>query len=565
MKNISKILNIAFAILLAVSCTSDFEDINTKPDGFMQDELTAKYFLTSPQVNLFGPSRYAYWRGPLIHGDRFAGQFCFGHNRSWWSDELSYKYNGGYTDATWDWMAGAIGGIDNFIKLTQPGGDFENEKMYAVGKILKSLYFQKFTDIWGMVPYSEAGKEGITLPKFDTQKTIYQGVIAELDEAMAIIGESTTTGIEDENLGQNDVYYNGDLQKWKKLANTLKLRMAMRALGAEGADFAETAIREAVAAPLLETEDENCLLPKDVEISQWNSACYGDVWYNFGAGSDWTVSKYLIDALRNNNDPRLSVYAQPAKGGIAKIVKPKENNENHQARLDFLLQTLTEAGVDYTTTQDADTTIVEVKKAYYVGQPVRINGDTNPYTIYDFFSTPEKKIIAKKEKRSIMRPEIILTTAEAYFLRAEAALRGYSNENAQAMFEKGIKQAMLLWEVGETKADTYIANEDAAKLTGTLNEKVGKIALQRWLVNYTNGFEAWAVVNDYAYTNFTKLSEGVENFVIFGAGDINGKYPTRMRYGNSAINTNGQNVDAAIAIQGPDEMNTPLWWAKQHP
>lgn len=562
----SKILNIAFAVLLAASCTSDFDDINTKPDGFTQDELSAKYFLTSPQVNLFGTSRFAYWRGTLIHGDRFAGQFCFGHDQSWWSDELGYKYNGGYTDATWDWMAGAIGGIDNFIKLTQTGGDFENKKMYAVGKILKSLYFQKFTDIWGMVPYSEAGKEDITLPKFDTQKTIYQGVIAELDEAMAIIGEETATGVGIEDLGQNDVYYNGDLQKWKKLANTLKLRMAMRALGAEGADFAETAIKKAVAAPLLETEDENCLLVKDIEISQWSSACYGDIWHNFGTGSDWTVSKYVIDALRNNNDPRLSTYARPAKGGVAKIVKPEKNNENHQARLNFLLQTLSNAGVDYTTSQDGDTTIIEVpQNTYYIGQPVRINEDTKPYTIYDFFSIPEEKIVAKKDKKSIMRPEIVLTTSEAYFLRAEAALRGYSSENAQAMFEEGIKQAMLLWGISEVDVATYIANEDAAKLTGTLNEKVGKIALQRWLANYTNGFEAWAIINDYSYTNFTKLSEGVEHLVIFGSGDINGKFPTRMRYGNGAINTNGKNVEGAIAVQGPDEMDTPLWWAKQHP
>ncbi len=182
MKNIFKITGIAIVILFYTACTSDFDEINTKPDGFLKEELSAKYFLTGSQVNLYGPNRYPYWRAHLIHGDRFAGHFCFGSNTSWWSDGLCYTYSNGYTDASWDWASGALGGIDNFMKLTKKGGDYENEKMYAVGKILKSLYFQMFTDIWGMVPYSEAGKEGITLPKLDTQKDIYKGVIAELDE-----------------------------------------------------------------------------------------------------------------------------------------------------------------------------------------------------------------------------------------------------------------------------------------------------------------------------------------------------------------------------------------------
>lgn len=563
MKNILKILSIALTILFFAGCTSDFDEINTKPDGFKKEELSAKYFFTGPQVNLYGPSRYPYWRGHLIHADRYAGHFCFGHNQMWWSDELGYKYSSGYTDATWNWLAGAIGGIDNFIKLTQTGGDFENEKMYAVGKILKSLYFQMFTDIWGMVPYSEAGKEGITLPKFDSQLDIYKGVIAELDEAMKIIGDSEKTGVGVADLGDNDVFYNGDLQKWKKLANTLKLRMAMRALGAEGANFAEEAIKQAIAAPLIANQDENCLLSKDVEISQWASASYGDVWYNFGAGSDWKVSKYIIDFFRENNDPRMEKYAQTAKGGEAKIIKPEKNADKHEKRLNFLLATLDDAGVAYTKRTEKDTTFINVpENTYYIGQPVRINGDTNPYVVYNFFSNPAEYIIAKKGKGSKISPEIVMTTAEAYFLRAEAALRGLSSDNAEEMFKEGIKQAMLLWEVSAADADNYIATADAAKLTGSLNEKIGKIAMQRWIAGYTDGFEAWAVVRDYGYTGFTKLYEGVTDGDIFGLGDINGTYPTRMRYGNEAVNTNGENVKAAIAKQGADEQDTKLWWAK---
>lgn len=566
MKNIFKILGIALAALFFTSCTSDFDEINTKPDGFKKEELSAKYFLTGPQVSLYGPSRYSYWRAQLIHGDRFAGHFCFGHNKMWWSDELGYKYSRGYTDATWNWLAGSIGGIDNFIKLTQKGGDFENEKMAAVGIILKSLYFQMFTDIWGMVPYSEAGKENITLPKFDTQLEIYKGVITELNTAMKAIGDNNKTGNDDQDIADNDVYYNGDLQKWKKLANTLKLRMAMRALGASGATFAETAIKQAIAAPLLSVQDDNCLLAKDVEISQWRSASYGDVWYNFGTGSDWKVSKNVIDFLKNNQDPRLSKYAQPAKGGLEKIIKPEKNFDKHDKRINFLLTTLDDAGVAYTKKVINDTTFIDVPEdKYYIGQPIRTNAETQPYIVYNFLSDPAEYIIAKKGKGVEMSPEIIMTTAEAYFLRAEAAVRGLSSENADELFHEGIKQAMLLWNIGESAAANYISTAEAAKLTGSLNEKIGKIAKQRWIAGYTDGFEAWAVVRDYAYTGFTELSDRVKDVDIFSLGDINGKYPSRMRYGNEAINTNSKNVEAAIAVQGADEEDTKLWFFETNP
>ena len=105
----------------------------------------------------------------LIHADRFAGYFTFGDNYSWWSDELSYTYNLAYTDATWDFYEGYFGQLDNFMKLTEPGGDFENELMYAVGLIIKGLYYQMYTETFGEIPYSEAGDPDIILPKYDTQ------------------------------------------------------------------------------------------------------------------------------------------------------------------------------------------------------------------------------------------------------------------------------------------------------------------------------------------------------------------------------------------------------------
>ena len=562
MKNYLKIFIIVAVAAILTNCTDRFNEINTKPDSFTQDEVSAKYFITQPQFRLYAPDRYPYWRAHLIHTDRYAGQFCFGMKGSWWNDELGYTYHSAYTDAAYDWLAGYIGDLDNFMKMTNEGGEFENKYMYAIGQIMKGMYFQMFTDVFGMVPYSEATNPDIVLPKFDEQREIYMGIIKDLDAAMTTIGDATSTGTNVDDIGSNDIYCQGDLQKWKRLANTLKLRIAMRAHGAPGADFAVTAINQALAAPLLDGAADNVMMEKDIKISQWGSAAYGDVWYNFGTGSDWTVGKTLIDLLRNNNDPRLPLYAKPARGGTVQIEKPSgDEAAKHQKRLDFVLNVLTEAGVDYTLTDlgDGKVEISMAENMYYVGQPTRMNGKTQPYLAYEFFSTPENKIIERKNAGPI-RAELIMAAAEASFLKAEASVKGIGGGDAQTAYQEGIRQAMKLWGVGDGDIDTYLQNEAMAQLTGTNEEKLEKIASQRWIMAYTDGFEAWAIVRDMGYPKV--LADGVSDIDLYGLGDINGKYPQRLRYGNSAANKNGEQYNIAVSKQGPDTQETKLWWAK---
>lgn len=559
-KNIYKIgLSAALAI---TACTSDFDEINQDPNGFIADEVSAKYFLTEPQFNLFGPDRFPYWRAHLIHADRYSGHFTFGHHGSWWSDGLGYEYSAGYTDATWGWMEGAFGGVDNFLKLTKQGGEFENELMYAIGLITKSLYFQMYTDTFGMVPYSEAGVEGIVTPKFDSQAAVYKGIIADLDMAMSLIGEESRTGVGINDVAENDVYCNGDLQQWKRMANTLKLRLALRASGAPGDDFSQTAISQALAGDLLDETSGSVLMEKDTEISQWGSAAYGDIWHNFGGlGSKWTVGQTLINYLRDNNDPRLGVYAKPAAGGQVTFTKPAEGEAatNFQTRVDYILSVLDEAGAEYTLSGNADEWTIDLTPGQYIGQPSRLNAQTKAYANYNLFSSPSDLVIQPKLEGN-MYPEIVLTAAEGYFLRAEAAVKGMGSDDAQMMLEKGITEAMKIWGIGAGDAQTYIANAPLADISsGTVEEKLEKIAIQRWIAGYTDGFEAWAVVRDTGYP--AALAQGVNDPILFEPGTLNGTYPQRMRYGSGVQTGNGVNYQAAVSEQGPDVQATPLWWA----
>ena len=118
---------------------------------------------------------------------------------------------------------------------------------------------------------------------------------------------------------------------------------------------------------------------------------------------------------------------------------------------------------------------------------------------------------------------------------------------------------MKLWNVSGGDADTYIADQAMADISvGSMDEKLEKIALQRWIVGYTDGFEAWAVVRDTGYPS--ELAAGVSNQKLFELGTLNGDYPQRLRYGSAA--QANPNFAAAIAAQGPDLQGTKLWYAK---
>ncbi len=549
------------------SCTKDFLKINSNPNAISPDEASAKYFITNAEYPLYAPNRYPYWRGQLIHADRYAGYFDFGANHCWWSDELGYKYSSGYTDATWGWLADYFGKIDNFLKLTAPGGDFENGKMNAVGKIIKALYYQRFTDVFGEIPFSEAGNPDIVQPKFDTQNEIYQGLIKDLNQAIDTIGNSTVTGTGVNDLGDNDIIFKGDLQKWKSLANSLKLRIAMRANGAPGANWTNNVIKNAWNGPFL-TIGEDALIPKDNEITTWSSACYGDIFYGFGGtGSKWTVSDVMINYLQENNDPRLPFYAQPAPGGTFTLKRPDATNNpegynNFPARVAFIDAVLNHAtGGDMTYTDYTDSVVISIpENKYYIGQPPRFNSHIKPYAIYQFWSIPGETVIQKKNQGKQIFPEIVMGASEVYFLRAEAVVRGLASGDANGLFQDGIRAAMNLWGVDAGKVESYIANAPLAHLTGTVDQQLEKIAVQRWIASYPEGFEGWSDVRKSGYPK--ELAKGVHDPVIFGLGDDNGVYPQRMRYGDQAYNTNGDNLAKAIARQGADLQGTKLWWAK---
>lgn len=559
----SKILILfSFVLAFVLSCTEDFNEINEKPDALTSEDVSAKYFVTNVQTGLFAPNRYPYWRGPIIHWDRYAGQTTFGFSACWWDDGLGYDYHAGYTDAVHDaWLASYNSNLTAFTNFVKEGGALENDQYYAISLIMKGLYYQMYSDVFGMVPYSEASNPDITLPKYDAMKDVYSGVIEELDTAVSLIGNNTTTGSGNQVLTDNDLFFGGDMQSWKKLANSLKLRMALRAHGAAGENFSAAAASSAISGGVL--GEQNALLQRHNAGNTWASAVYGDVWGPFYSGGHWNLGFAMVDALRDNNDPRIKTMAQPSKGGSISVTLPTEGEnvaliDKHIA---FLKGTLDDAGAQYTIEKTATALNIEMPAdVNYVGFPTRVNSRPKPYLHTDLFSKPSDIVVNPRSASEIF-PWIVMTAGDSHLMVAEAIVKGLASGNAQQHYQTGIRKSMELWTVPEGEIADFLANEDMAQLNGSTAQNLEKIATQRWLANFTNGAEAWAIVRDSGYPS--ELYSGVSDPELHALGTtLNGAFPQRMRYGGGAYNTNGDNVSSANSVQGPDLQGTKLWWAK---
>ena len=426
---------------------------------------------------------------------------------------------------------------------------------------MKGLYYQMYTETFGMVPFSEAGVDGILTPKYDTQAQIYQGIIADLDQAMATIGDTQRTGLGVNDVGVNDVYCGGDLQQWKRMANSLKLRIASRAVGAPGANFAAIAITEAMSNPLLDAGSGNVTMTKDFVISEWNSSSYGDIWWDFasnGPVAQWAVSATLVNALKDNTDPRLPQFASAAKGGTMTF-EDQGTDPDFANRLNVTMSNMDKANINYTHTQSGTSHTIVMPGGQYLGQPERLHADMLPFMPLAMFSEPSETLTQIRGQQVDAYKEVIMTSAESYFLQAEAIVKGNGTGDAQAMMNAGITESMSFWGVSSGDAATYIANAALADIsTGSTDEMLEKIAMQRWISAFTDGFEAWAVVRDTGYP--ANLAVGVSDQSIYSLGTLSGAYPQRMRYGAGA--QANPNFSDAIGAQGADNQGTALWFTK---
>jgi hypothetical protein len=396
---------------------------------------------------------------------------------------------------------------------------------------MRSFLFARVTDYYGSVPYSQAEQAAaqVFFPSYDKQKDIYPALLKELDEASADLSASRG----DEGFGAADLYFNGDISKWKKWGYSLMLRLAMKISNVDAA-MAGTYIAKAVAGGVFTSNADNVWCPMATGPSVWtNQNGIARAFYPGDGGQPTYLSKTLVDFLKGPNagstaddDPRLMILS----GGIGSwtIVNGTSTWTPTATGMDPLNQRGMPNGLNASLLLSQE-------------------GVANPDITYS-------KINIKM--LDFDDPYMMMNYGEVQFLLAEAAERGLgglSAGQAAGFYTAGVKASMQQYTpydaslaVSDVKADAYIAaNPYVAGATG-----LAMIGSQIWVNHFFNWYEAWG---DWRRTNLPALTP-----VNYPGNVTGGKIPQRLKYPVREVSGN-PNFDASSTK--PNTYVTKVWWA----
>lgn len=286
---------------LAGSCTGDYMDYNrnwaeVSPEETERDEYLVSSLLGGMQSNVIPVEEHLNQFTECLMGGVWGGYFA---DSQVWANSFSYF------NPSQDWLGKMYLEIipnvySNWLSLQAATKD---EAILAVGQIVKAAAFQRVTDTYGPIPYSRIGSDGKVTAPLDTQREVYEKIFEELDAAVATLTEHRTSSIS----AAADKVYSGDIEKWIKFANSLKLRMAMRLVYAAPAT-AEQRAKEAVDTTdgklgVMASNDDNAQL-SGINVNPFYKVAYE---YN---GGETRISADLLNYMKSWNDPRISAYAK---------------------------------------------------------------------------------------------------------------------------------------------------------------------------------------------------------------------------------------------------------------
>lgn len=423
---------------------------------------------------------------------------------------------GNWLNGAWSGFYGtAVPALIGVLENTGPNGKYPNPGKFAMANIWKVYMYLPRTDYWGPIPYSQVGNGGPEVP-YDSQEAIYKDFLTTLKTSTATLQTFKGTKI----FGTVDQIYAGDVDKWILFANTLRLRIAMRMSKVEPA-LAKTEAEEAVAGGVLTTNAHDAFLK--VTANSFNPMNQATAWNEF------RMSAAMESVLKGFVDPRISKYYAPVPGTVGTFKGLR--NGYTQGELGAAENN---AGA---TSNVADQFLPAVQA-------------TNPFAI--------------------------MYASEAYFLRAEGALKGWNmGGTAKEFYEKGIETAFKQWGIADAAVITAYTNgtttpvalNDMAK-TPALSDipvkfsadpakQLEQIITQKWLANYPNGHEAWA---EYRRTGYPKLYARINSDNPDSPKDA---VVRRTPFVIGEQQTNAKAVaDATTKLGGEDKSSTRLWWDK---
>ncbi len=537
MNTIKKIIRVTLATctLLVLSCDNNIVEENINPNGVNLEEANPSFLLTSVMSGIIMDVGNKGFTDPLSAFMQYTQKDAWGNN--------NYDWEGGGWEGYYNGLRTANLAYERSVEL-----DLKFHQAVAI--ILKAHLFALLTDYYGDIPYTEAlrGNTDINLPKYDSQETVYKGVISDFEAASQLLSQGN---LEVYNVDQ-DLYFQGDSQKWIKFANSLALRYYMR-LSEKDPSYAGAGVQNTLAKPLMASVDDECAVPY-IGVSESNSQPGNG---RQGSPSSFTrikPSATFTYMLAGVNDPRREIWLAPVAVPIKVVpasqvpgggddVVVDDVRYLDQATLASKNEKIYNPATWYQDRLDG-LTMVDTNSVY-VGLPVS-NNSGEPYT-YNLNPQPTQGggnvhvSLMNAQFNEVSGPNLksrILSYAEVCFLKAEAALKGWGSD-AEGNYKKGVQASFDTWGIGSQYSD-YIDNSGVA-YDGTL----AQVMEQKYIANFTSASEAYM---DWRRTGFPVISPGP-----FSKSTV---IPVRFVYPSNEMDNNTANYNAALSgLQATDHTN----------
>ncbi|MBW4730043.1 SusD/RagB family nutrient-binding outer membrane lipoprotein [Prevotella melaninogenica] len=523
------------ALSLFTAC--DFQKVNTNefellPEEGLMDGISIGGPITAMQKCVFPVGTQAdgtsvanrYQTAYNLAADCWSGYF--GQNNNWGGpNNLNYFLKDGWVASSYTESYSTVVPLWQDLK-----GKTETQfpEVFALAQILKISAWHKATDMFGPIPYKEAGKGLITVP-YDSQEEVYKSMFKELSDAIEVLTKYADNG-NSKLLPNADAVYAGDVHKWVVYANSLMLRLAMRVYYADAAlskKYALQAVNHSYG--VMKTKDDEAKMERGASLEFKNNL---DVLIN--QYNECRMGSSMLAYLGGYQDPRLPKY--------------------------FNTSTVSQA-----------VTVGTYGK--YSGVPTGHDVSSN-----DAFKDSSRPAITSTTPTYWMR------ASEVYFLLAEAALHGFAvGGTAESLYEKGIEMSFEENGIASSEVADYMSsglkpsaysfhltnpgvNVDVPAVTeattawsGTDEEKLEKIMIQKWIALYPNGQEAWT---EYRRTGYPKLHSAISNY---SNGEVDSEVGIRrMRFptNKSTSAEDIANLESARKLLrgGLDKAGTRLWW-----
>lgn len=590
MKKINILLAAAFATasMGLVSCSDSYME-NLNKDKTKASELDPNSQLTTALLQTYGDFQLMDTYRCYITG--FTQHFAGGWNVS--------NYGGAVNAANdmmrqlWDEYYNV--GIKNLVDAIKKTEDRPN--LNAVLRIHRVYMLSILTDTYGDIPCKQVGLgylEGINNPKYDKQEDIYNWFFEELDACIKQLGSGT------DHITGDVTAYKGDIEKWRKYANSLRMRYAMR-ISDIAPEKAKTQFETAVKAECgyLSSVDDNAYVRYiDAPFTLYDGArdldfranALGETLYGQDATSPSFVCATLYEMMKKNDDPRLyRICAHYCN------VKRAEDKADEAGSLDLTneVRDFLASPAGQALESDGKYSIACVPGAAWYSEAVANEGTTGILSkwiqiedgdIEKFVPTLWKNIqdypdagynrdnyqnrmlrpalSVKLEKSEC--PGILMTNAEVEFLLAEAKSKGWTVAgDVTTHYEKGVRAAMEMLNAcyGINKiSDAEIANYIAAHPVGTTaEEQKERINTEAWILHTMNPSEAWANMrrSDYPYT-IDRNRYYIKDFV---SDDTNMTTPVRLKYPTAEFTSNNEAYTEALSrMGGKDDWHHRVWW-----